>query len=421
MMTNASHSPRVLLLMPPATYRAGAFLSAAEAAGVEIVQGVDLPRALAEYWHVPLGLDFADPEAAAGAIEAFAHTTPLAAVLAVDDSGSLIAALASERLGLPHNDPRAALAARDKGVMRDALAAGEVRCPRYQRIELTRDPRTVSPQIDYPCVIKPLRLNGSRGVIRADTPEQFEHAFARVKHMLAREGPMPGYDQVLVEDFLPGFEVALEGLLTDGALHVLALFDKPDPLDGPFFEESLYVTPSRLNPDTQVAIAYEVRQAVAALGLREGPVHAELRVNERGAWILELAGRSIGGLCSSILRFGADVCLEELILRHAVGLPLPSLERERSAAGVMMLPIEKAGILHGYTGVQEACAVPGIDGIEITAKKHYPVVPLPEGQSYLGFIFAHGEEPEAVEAALRAAHRCLRFDIRPELPILRLG
>jgi biotin carboxylase len=412
---------RVLLLMPPATYRAGAFLGAAEVAGVEIVQGVDLPRALADFWHVPLGLDFADPEAAADAIEAFARQTPLAAVLAVDDSGSLVAALASAKLGLPHNDPLAALAARDKGIMRDTLAAGGVRCPRYRRVDLASDPSMVAGQLDYPCVVKPLRLNGSRGVIRANNPAQFERTFARVKQMLAREGPMPGYDQVLVEDFIPGFEVALEGLLTNGSLHVLALFDKPDPLDGPFFEETIYITPSRLPPDTQLAIADEVRHAVAALGLREGPVHAELRVNEQGAWILELAGRSIGGLCSSILRFGTNVCLEELILRHAAGLPLPSLERERRAAGVMMLPIEKAGILGGYTGVEEACAISGIDGVEITAKKHYPVVPLPEGQSYLGFIFAHGQMPDDVEAALRAAHNCLQFDIRPELPIVRAG
>jgi biotin carboxylase len=420
-MTDVITRPRVLLLMPPATYRAGAFLSAAESAGVEIVQGVDLPRALAEYWHVPLGLDFSDPEDAARQIAAFARETPLAAVLAVDDSGSLIAALASARLGLPHNDPRAALAARDKGVMRDTLVAGGVRCPHYQRVDLAADPLAVAQQLDYPCVVKPLRLNGSRGVIRADNPAEFERAFVRVKQMLEREGSIPGFDQVLVEDFIPGFEVALEGLLTGGALHVLALFDKPDPLDGPFFEETLYVTPSRLPSETQAAVADEVRHAVAALGLREGPVHAELRVNERGAWILELAGRSIGGLCSSILRFGTDVCLEELILRHAAGLPLPSLEREQRAAGVMMLPIDKAGILRGYSGVEDACALPGIDGVEITAKKHYPVVPLPEGQSYLGFIFAHGQTSEEVEAALRAAHSRLHFDIRPELPVLHVG
>jgi biotin carboxylase len=410
---------RVLLLMGAATYRAGAFRDAAAAAGVELVQGVDLPRALAERWHVPLAVDFADPEAAAGAIAAFARATPLDAILSADDSGSLVAAWPRAARGLPHNSPAAALAARDKGVMREALAAGGVRCPTFRRFALAEDPRRVADAVAYPCVVKPLRLNGSRGVIRADDPAQLVAAFARVRRMLGAEDGAPGADAMLVEDFIPGVEVALEGLVTGGRLRVLALFDKPDPLDGPFFEETIYVTPSRLALETQAAIADCAQRSVRALGLREGPVHAELRVNERGPWILEIAGRSIGGLCSGVLRFGTDVCLEELILRHAVGLELPSLERERRAAGVMMIPIPRAGVLRGYEGVEEAGAVPGVEGVEITAKPHYPLVPLPEGASYLGFIFARGETPQEVEAALRAAHARLRFDIRPELPVLR--
>ncbi|HEV2235220.1 MAG TPA: ATP-grasp domain-containing protein, partial [Ktedonobacterales bacterium] len=240
----------------------------------------------------------------------------------------------------------------------------------------------------------------------------------RVRRMLAAEDGAPGADAVLIEDFIPGVEVALEGLVTGGRLRVLALFDKPDPLDGPFFEETIYVTPSRLAPAVQDAIADCAQGSVRALGLREGPVHAELRVNERGPWILEIAGRSIGGLCSSVLRFGSDVCLEELILRHAAGNSLPSLQREQRAAGVMMLPIPKAGILRGYGGVEAAAAVPGIDGVEITAKLRYPLVPLPEGSAYLGFLFAHGATPAEAEQALRTAHALLTFDIRPELPML---
>jgi biotin carboxylase len=418
MADETSANKRVLLLMTPATYRAGAFLSAAAEAGLEVVQGVDLPPALAELWHVPIALDFADPEAAVDAIAEFARRTPLDAILSVDDSGSFISALASARLGLPHNSPTAALAARDKYVMRETLSAGGVRCPGFRLFSTADDPASVAAQVTYPCVVKPLRLNGSRGVIRADDSGQLVAAFDRLCRMLAGEGDATGMDHVLVEDFIPGFEVALEGLLTDGRLRVLALFDKPDPLDGPYFEETIYVAPSRLPPDVQRAVADCAQDAVHALGLREGPVHAELRVNDSGPWILEIAGRSIGGLCSSILRFGTDVCLEELILRHAAGLPLPSLEREQRAAGVMMIPIPGAGILRGWSGVEEACSVPGIEGVEITAKKHYPLVPLPEGNSYLGFIFARGDEPAEVEAALRAAHRCITFDIRPALPIL---
>jgi len=211
----------------------------------------------------------------------------------------------------------------------------------------------------------------------------------------------------------------LEGLLTDGQLKVLALFDKPDPLDGPFFEETIYTTPSRLPRETQEEIARCVSIASASLGLRHGPVHAELRVNERGPWMLEIAGRSIGGLCSTILEFGSGMCLEELILRHAIGEEVTNVEREEKAAGVMMIPIPAAGLLKSVHGVEEAQQVPLITGIEITAKLNYSLVPLPEGASYLGFIFARGETPVAVEAAIRQAHRLLRFEIRPELPILR--
>ncbi|MGH2479522.1 MAG: ATP-grasp domain-containing protein, partial [Ktedonobacteraceae bacterium] len=223
----------------------------------------------------------------------------------------------------------------------------------------------------------------------------------------------------LVEDFLPGCEVALEGILTRGQLKVLTLFDKPDPLDGPFFEETIYVTPSRLPESTQEAIARCVATAAASLGLREGPVHAELRVNERGPWMLEIAGRSIGGLCSTILEFGAGMCLEELILRHAIGEEIAQIERERQATGVMMIPIPAAGLLKSVHGVEEAREVPLITGIEITARINYSLVPLPEGASYLGFIFARGETPGAVESAIRQAHSLLRFEIRPELPMLR--
>jgi len=212
--------------------------------------------------------------------------------------------------------------------------------------------------------------------------------------------------------------VALEGLLDDGQLRVLALFDKPDPLDGPFFEETIYVTPSRLPEATQAAIATTTAAAARALGLCVGPVHAELRVNEAGAWLVEVAGRSIGGLCSQVLRFGIDASLEELILRQAVGRPLGNVAQRDRAAGVMMIPIPQAGLLRAVEGVDEAAAVPLIDGVEITARLHYPLTPLPEGDSYLGFIFARGETPAEVEAALRAAHGRLRFTIDPLLTVL---
>jgi biotin carboxylase len=236
-------------------------------------------------------------------------------------------------------------------------------------------------------------------------------AFRRVAALLEKLGVAPR--EILVEEFVPGREVALEGLLTNGELLVLALFDKPDPLEGPFFEETIYVTPSRLPTDTQAEITSCAARAASALGLREGPMHGELRVNERGPWVIEIAARSIGGRCSRALRFGADISLEELILRHALRMDLPvlDLQRERRAAGVMMLPIPRAGILREVRGEQEALTVPGIEELNVTARPGEELVPLPEGTRYLGFLIARGETPDAVEAALRNAHRRLEFVI----------
>ncbi len=414
-----SEQKRVLLLMSPATYRAGAFLQAAKKLNLAVVVGIDLPETLSEYWHVPLGLDFANPQASIDTIVEYAREYPISAILSVDDSASELAALACAALGLPGNSPEAAEAARDKLLMRQLMSAGGAPCPIFRPFYLRDDPYETAGQVAYPCVLKPTRLSGSRGVIRADNPREFVAAFQRLKRMLVADGYSPYETAFLVEDFIPGFDVALEGLLTHGQLKVLTLFDKPDPLDGPFFEETIYTTPSRLPAETQEAIARSVSIAAASLGLSEGPVHAELRVNEDGPWMLEMAGRSIGGLCSTILEFGSGMCLEELILRHATGDEIESVERESSAAGVMMIPIPSSGILRSVHGVEDALNVPRITGIEITAKLNYPLVPLPEGSSYLGFIFARGETPAEVEAAIREAHALLRFDVRREIPVLR--
>ncbi len=414
--------PRVVLLMSPATYRAGAFTEAGERIGLDLVRALDLPDALAAQWHVALGLDFGDPGTAVTRLVDFLQGDQpdmLRAILAVDDRGALIAAEASARLGLPHNDPGSALAARDKFVMRERLKAGGVPVPRYARYGTTTDPASIADTIDYPCVVKPLLLSGSRGVIRADSPAEFRRAFARTRRIVEATGLPGDVHCILVEQFVPGVEVALEGLLTDGSLQTLALFDKPDPLDGPFFEETIYVTPSRLPEEIQAAISRRTAESAAAIGLREGPIHAELRIDlERGdIWMIELAGRSIGGLCSSILEFGAGMGLEELILRHAVGIPVGSTERSHDAAGVMMIPIPKAGMLRCVDGIEEARSVENVTGVEITAPLNQPIVPLPEGESYLGFIFARADTPEHAEAALRDAHELLRFRIDPTIAL----
>jgi biotin carboxylase len=409
---------RLLLLVSPNTYRAGAFLDAASLLDVEVVRGIDVPHQLSEWWDVPLALDFTDPEGAAHDIRRYATEHPVDAVVAIDDSATLLAARAAEALGLPHNALEAAEAARDKGIMRARFAEHQVPSPTYRLVALTEDPAKIAHIVSFPCVVKPRHLSGSKGVIRADDPAELAVAFNRLKRLLLAEGnPLEG-TSIVVEDFIPGFEVALEGLLTSSGLRVLALFDKPDPLDGPFFEETIYVTPSRLPEETQAAVSACAERAAQAIGLVDGPVHAELRVNESGPWMLEIAGRSIGGLCSTVLQFGTGMCLEELLLRHALGLEVPSFDREKTAAGVMMIPIPQSGLLKGVDGVAEASALPYIEGVEITAKIGGPIVALPEGSSYLGFIFARAADAATAEAALREAHRRLRFHIKPTLQVI---
>jgi biotin carboxylase len=384
-----------------------------------VVRGLDMPKPLARYWRPTLPLDFRDLDQATRDLVAYARRCPVRAIIAVDDAATVLAARACAALGLPHNDPDAASAARDKHVMRSRLREAGLASPRFALYHTDDDPETIAPAVRYPCVVKPLLLSGSQGVIRADDPEGFVSAFWRARAIVLGTGGEPGEGRkghLLVEDYLPGVEVALEGIMASGHLHVLALFDKPDPLEGPFFEETLYITPSRLPTAAQQAIMACATAACAALGLREGPIHAELRLNEQGPWIVEVAGRSIGGLCSRILRFGTEgTSLEELIVRRAMGMEMGTTRREERAGGVMMVPIPRAGILRGIDGLEEARAVPGIEEIEITIPLKHPVVPLPEGSSYLGFIFARGERPEEVEGALREAHRRLRFRIAPRV------
>lgn len=411
MSSSAHETPCVMLLMSPKTYRAGAFMAAAETLGIEVISVVDMPEALRSYWHQDLAVSFANIEQAFPDVVRLARDKDVDALLSVDDAATELAALGARELGFAHNSPQAAVAARDKLVMRDMLSSANVKCPWYAVFPADADPFQIAEDVPFPCVIKPLRLSGSRGVIRADNPDELAAAFARTVSIAEDDAGEGGAVEVLIEEYIPGVEVALEGLITDGELHVLALFDKPDPLVGPFFEETIYVTPSRLSPDEQALIRSETVAAAAALGLRHGPIHAELRINEAGAWLVEIAGRSIGGLCSTILSFGAGMSLEEIILRHAVGMTIPSMDRVGGAVGVMMIPIPRKGVLRAVDDIDAASAVPGVTGIEITAPLNYPIEPLPEGASYLGFIFAKGDSPETVEATLREAHERLRIQI----------
>lgn len=413
--------PRLLLLLPTTTYRATAFVEATRRLGVDLTVASEFPSAFEQAQPTGLlTLALADPDRAARQAAAFARVHPLDGVVGVDDDTVVVAAAVAARLGLRANPVPAALAARDKHRQRELLHAARVPVPRFALYRSDADPHAIAREIAYPCVVKPLRLSASRGVIRADDPTSFVAAFRRLGAILAEPDVASCGEparQVLVEEFIPGREVALEGLLTGGQLSVLALFDKPDPLDGPFFEETIYVTPSHLPAATQAAIADTARAAAAALGLVEGPVHAELRHNARGPWLIELAARPIGGRCGAALRFEdgeegrgkGEASLEEIVIRHALGMELPALKREQRAAGVMMIPVPGAGVLREVRGVEQARAVPLVEDVVITAHRGQRLVPLPEGARYPGFIFARGEDSLQVEGALREAHRRLRF------------
>ncbi|HLI51026.1 MAG TPA: ATP-grasp domain-containing protein, partial [Thermomicrobiaceae bacterium] len=363
------------------------------------------------------------PERSAEQIVEFARSLdhPIDAIISVDDAASILAAVASRRLGIPHNSPEAALAARDKYRMRQLLAAGGVEVPRFELVPAGSDPVELAQRVEFPCVVKPTPLSGSRGVIRADDPDEFVTAFRRTVGVIEGEGASPASSTILIEEYLPGVEVAVEGLLDHDELHVLAIFDKPDPLVGPFFEETIYTTPSRLPAGVQAVISDCTARGAHALGLREGPIHAELRVNDGGPWIIEIAGRSIGGLCSTILEFGTGMALEDLILSQAVGEDIGDIQRGSAAAGVMMIPIPGSGILREVSGIEDAAVVEHITGIEITAKLNHPLQALPEGAAYLGFIFAKADTPEVAEAALREAHGKLNIRITPQINLIASG
>ena len=420
MQHQLSEAPRVLLLLPTRTYRATDFLEAALKLNVEVVVASEEAATTADLSpRHTLVLDFSAPTVATQIIVEFAETYPIAAIVGVDDDTTLLATAASEALGLPHNPVDSAKATRNKYLLRHTLATNGVSVPAYQRVSIHDDAAEIAAKlgtdthVSFPCIIKPLSLSASRGVIRADTPAEFVEAFQRTTKLLhaLQESTDPPAQYLLVEDYIPGIEVALEGMLLDGELKTLALFDKPDPLEGPFFEETLYVTPSRLSMEVQAALHRATVEAADALGLRHGPIHAELRYNDTGAHLIEVAARTIGGLCARTLRFGTGMSLEELVIRHAIGQQVEELQREQQAAGVMMIPVPKAGILGEVRGKTAAYCVDGIVEVNITIPIGGEVVPLPEGARYLGFIFARAETPEAVESALREAHRQLEFVI----------
>jgi len=412
--------PHVLLVAATTGYQTRVFADAARRLGFELTLATDRCHVLEDPWgdHA-IPIRFEDPEGARDILQA---AGPFDGITAVADRPALIAASAAEALGIPFHKRDAVQACRDKHLARQRFEAAGLLVPEFFRIAVDSAPENAARQAHFPCVLKPLGLSGSRGVIRADDERQFAAAFERIKALLrAADIAALHEDQsqyIQVERFIEGREFAVEGIATRGELQVLAIFDKPDPLNGPFFEETIYVTPSRETAEVQDLIIQTTRRAMQALGLTQGPIHAELRVNQKGAWMLEVAARPIGGLCARALRFDAGMPLEELILRHAVGEDVTHARPGDAASGVMMIPIPKAGIYQGVEGVENAAAVTGIEDVIITAKEGQTILPLPEGSSYLGFLFARGERAEQVESALRKAHAHLHFEIATLLPVI---
>ncbi len=439
---------RVLLFAAKLGYQTRSFEDAARALGVQLLYVTDRCHQLGDPWNDrALPVHFESPEQAAHAvIEAF-RAAPPDAVLAVGDRPSLAAACAARGLGILHNHPASVEACRSKLRTREVFREAGLLTPRFRSVPLHPVPDPALLGITYPCVLKPLSLSASQGVMRAANPGEFAAAASRLHRLLKspeiRATREPNLDQILVEQYIPGREVAVEGLLTDGALRILAIFDKPDPLEGPFFEETIYVTPSRFSDAEQHAIAECALGAVRALGLLHGPIHAEFRINERGVWPLEVAPRPIGGLCGRALRFALPgaaaeeetkpagspeslaaraaknaertISLEELLLRHALRLTGAGAYREASASAVMMIPVPQSGTLEEIAGQEAALRTPGITELSITARLHDYIQAWPEGSSYLGFLFARAATPAEAEAALRKAHAQLRFTLKPRL------
>jgi ATP-grasp domain/L-amino acid ligase C-terminal domain 2 len=437
-----SRQRRLLLFTNKLGYQTRSFEEAARKHNTELIYVTDRCHQLEDPWgDRAIAVHFESAQSAAANVVEALHGRSVDGILALGDSPSVAAAYTARELGISNNQPASVEACRSKLRMREVFQQAGLKTPWFRVMNLDPLPEPALLGISYPCVLKPLSLSASRGVIRANNREEFISAAQRIRKLLespeiraTREAHL---DQILVEGYIAGREVAVEGLLTDGVLKVLAIFDKPDPLEGPYFEETIYVTPSNLTEWQQFAIHKCAQDSARAIGLTRGPVHAEFRIDSEGAasdqvWPLEIAARPIGGLCARALRFvenenqtpknknakeQASIGLEELLLLHSLDLPVNTRRREKIASGVMMIPVPSSGILDSVQGEDAARETLGITELLITARLHDYIEAWPEGASYLGFLFAAAETPREVEQTLRAAHAKLRFTMTPRLPV----
>lgn len=420
---------RVLLVATTVGYQIRSFGEAAARLGVRLVFASDRCDQLEDpWWDGAIPVRFHDESGSVAAVVAATADAPVDGIVAVGDRPAVLAARLAQALSLPGHPPQATVVSRNKLLTRRVLREAGLPTPWFESVSLESDSSELGSRVPYPAVVKPLALSGSRGVVRVNNVADYRSAIGWLRSVLQSPDVRIERDEAhglaLVESFIPGVEYAIEGLLTRGQFQLLAIFDKPDPLDGPFFEETIYRTPSLATPAVQQRIVDAVVRAAAAIGLHHGPVHAECRVNDEGVYVLEVAARPIGGLCARALRFRVghaalsdEIALEELLLRHALGEDVSVYLREPRASGVMMIPIPRRGVYRRVEGLEAAQDVIGVGDIRITAKPDAPIVPLPEGRSYLGFIFANATEPSAVDQALREAHSRLHFVIDRDVAI----
>lgn len=404
---------RVLLLLPKTTYRSGVFMQAASALDLDLVVGSNHKATLSAL--APgktLALNFEKPDGCVETIRRFAGGAPFDAVLGFDDETVIPAAYASRALGLHHNPVEALEATRNKYLMRQKFSTSDaLNIPWFEIFSTHDEPESIAQKISYPCVLKPTFLSASQGVIRANNPEELTSAFGTIREILSqreiRRKGGPRAAEVLIESYLPGREFALEGLMIEGGLRSLSIFDKPDPLEGPWFIETIYTVPTRLDKDQQHAIEDTVERAVGALGLISGPIHAEVRLDGNRVYLLEIAARPIGGLCSRVLRFDNGISLETLLLKHALGDSVSGIEREKKAAAVMMMPVPSGGRFRSVKNLGEARRIAGIEEIVVSIPPGQILEPLPRGARYFGFIFARADSASVAEEAIRTAYRTL--------------
>ena len=408
---------RVLLIAPYGSYRTAAYVKIAKQLGFDCIVGSTGYHAVS---HVPgstiINLDLGSVDLDLERLQKQHDRTVFHGVIATDDSVVEIAAELAKRLHLPGNSVEAVRRTCRKDLLKNAFLNSTVLSPSGFEVRLDQPFETQISFSTYPCVAKPLTLSASRGVIRADNPGELKAALARIWRLIQKDGE-DKYPIALVERFIPGKEIAVEGLLLNGVLSILAIFDKPIPLNGPYFEETIYVTPSALSDDEQQEVKQVLSRACECLELRQGPVHAECRLNEQGIWIIDIASRSIGGQCGQLIKAGTGVTLEEMIVRNSVGESTTSKVIEK-AVGVMMIPVPgSGGILRRIEGLGNAARVSGVTGVELDARPGQILTPWPEGCAYPGFIFAEAESPGKVVRTLEQAHAELKFVYSPSLPV----